>query len=152
MNYSRLANSSQQMVELGQSLAEFLRPGDNIELIGDVGAGKTTFTGGVARGLGVTGDIQSPTFTISRVYDLPDQNYLVHYDFYRLNQAGIMGDEFYESIEDQKTIVIIEWGDIVDDILPAERISITITPLTVDKRRLEVRTDRDLSKWYTEAI
>lgn len=152
MKYSREVSSAQQMVELGHSLAGFLRPGDNVELIGDVGAGKTTLTSGIARGLGVSEDIQSPTFTISRLYDLPNQGQLVHYDFYRLNQAGIMGDEFYEAVEDQNSIVIIEWGDVVSDILPANRLSITITPLSVDRRRLDVATDRDLSKWYTEAV
>ena len=73
-------SSSEDMISFGQELGNSLKGGEVIELIGDVGAGKTTFTKGLAKSLGITDEIQSPTFTISRVYE-GTKNNLVHYDF-----------------------------------------------------------------------
>lgn len=92
-----------------------------IELIGDVGVGKTTLTRGIAKGLGVKEAITSPSFTISKRYAFGDKN-LAHYDFYRLPDAGIMSEELAESISDPNVIVIIEWGASVSDILPKDHI------------------------------
>ena len=95
-----------------------------IELIGDVGAGKTTFTKGLARGLGVQDEVQSPSFTISRVYDARDGLLVSHYDFYRLTDAGIMKNELIEASQDDKMITVIEWADIVESVLPEKRLTI----------------------------
>lgn len=114
------------MEEFGQKLAGLLKGGTVVELIGDIGAGKTTLTRAMARKLGVTGPVQSPTFTISNRYTLPDGRILAHYDFYRLGEAGIMRDELDETIQDPATITVIEWGDIIADILPSDRITVKI--------------------------
>lgn len=140
------------MIEAGQELAGYLAPNDNIELVGDVGAGKTTLTTGIARGLGIKEDIQSPTFTINRTYQIDEDHELSHYDFYRLTDAGIMSDEFYESIDDDQTITVVEWGDIVADVLPESRISISIKATNENQRQVDIQTDRDLSQWYTKGI
>jgi tRNA threonylcarbamoyladenosine biosynthesis protein TsaE len=103
-----------------------LTGGEYIELIGDVGAGKTTFTKGLAVGLAIKDVIQSPTFTISRVYDGRDGLRLAHYDFYRLADPGIMADELSETLHDEKTVTVIEWGDIVSDVRPADYLRIAI--------------------------
>jgi len=81
-----------QMTNFGKKLGSFLVGGEVIELVGDVGAGKTTLTKGIGIGLGVTENVQSPSFTISQVYDARDNLTLSHYDFYRLNDAGIMSE------------------------------------------------------------
>ena len=119
------------MSALGAQIAAQLHGGQVIELIGDVGAGKTTFTKGIARGLGITEAVQSPTFTISRRYR-GKRWHLAHYDFYRLDDAGIMQDELAETLADRDTITVIEWAGSVAGILPAEHITITITADAAD--------------------
>ena len=99
-------SSSEDMISFGQELGNSLKGGEVIELIGDVGAGKTTFTKGLAKSLGITDEIQSPTFTISRVYEGAKNN-LVHYDFYRLNDAGIMAIEMQDVIDDPNNITVM---------------------------------------------
>ena len=97
-----------------------------IELVGDVGAGKTTFTKGLARGLEITEEITSPTFTISKVYENSHGQKLVHYDFYRLENPGIMVEDLFENLHDPHTVTVIEWADTVSEILPANHLRLEI--------------------------
>jgi hydrolase, P-loop family len=97
-----------------------------IELVGDVGAGKTTFTKGLARGLEITEEITSPTFTISKVYKNSRGQKLVHYDFYRLENPGIMVEDLFENLQDPQTVTVIEWADTVSEILPANHLRLEI--------------------------
>jgi len=127
-----------KMKEFGHKLGLLFDSGAVIELIGDVGSGKTTLVKGIATGLGIQDNIQSPSFTINRTYLGRDDLKLSHYDFYRLIDAGLMSDELAETINDSKTITIIEWGGIISDILPADRLSIKINTLTEDSRQLEI--------------
>jgi tRNA threonylcarbamoyladenosine biosynthesis protein TsaE len=122
----------------GESLGRALAGGEVIELIGDVGAGKTTFTKGLAIGLGIDEDVQSPSFTISRVYDARDKLVMAHYDFYRLNDAGILNDELREAMEDKTAITVIEWADIVEGVLPKRRIRISFQSPTETTRVLQI--------------
>ena len=118
--------SEQEMLEFGKQFAKKLTNSPAIiELIGDVGAGKTTFVRGLAEGLGITEPITSPSFTISKTYACPSGQNLVHYDFYRLSDPGIMQDDLKDSI-DSNDFVIVEWGNSVQNILPKERIKIKI--------------------------
>lgn len=119
-------------------IGAFLKGGETIELVGDVGAGKTTFVKGLARGLGIDEAIQSPSFTISRVYDARDGLTLAHYDFYRLVDAGIMADELREVVDDASVVTVVEWADIVDGVLPATRIRITFAAPSETERELTV--------------
>ena len=97
-----------------------------IELVGDVGAGKTTFTKGLARGLEITEEITSPTFTILKVYENSHGQKLVHYDFYRLENPGIMVEDLFENLQDPRTVTVIEWADTVSEILPANHLRLEI--------------------------
>ncbi|HEY1085682.1 MAG TPA: tRNA (adenosine(37)-N6)-threonylcarbamoyltransferase complex ATPase subunit type 1 TsaE [Candidatus Saccharimonadales bacterium] len=110
--------------QLAESIAGAIPRGAMIELVGDVGAGKTTFTRALARGMGISSTINSPTFTIENRYEIQDGRMLLHYDFYRLGDAGIMQDELAEALSDETNIVVIEWAGIVDDILPKDRLQI----------------------------
>lgn len=114
------------MLALGKRLGERLRGGEVIELVGDVGAGKTTLVKGVGQGLVVDDDVQSPSFTISRVYQARDGLELHHYDFYRLQDAGVLSFELGESINEPHAVTIVEWADTVHDVLPAEHVLIKI--------------------------
>ena len=98
-----------------------------IELLGDVGTGKTTFTRGLAEGLGIKEPITSPSFTISKSYALPSsKGRLIHYDFYRLSDPGLMLDDLRENLENPENIIVIEWGESATNILPENRIKIEI--------------------------
>ena len=119
-------NSEQEMLDFGRKFAAQVHFPQVIELIGDVGAGKTTFTRGLAEGLGVKEPVTSPSFTISKSYALPDNKQLIHYDFYRLPDPGLMLEDLSESINNQNVITIIEWAESVSDILPKDHIKITI--------------------------
>ena len=129
-----------QMQEFGEKLGRLLRGREVIELIGDVGAGKTTLVRGVARGMGVNETVQSPSFTISRVYEARQNRRLVHYDFYRLQDPGIMAAELSESIDDADTSVVIEWADAVEQILPDDRLTVTIASPTETTRQLNLKS------------
>lgn len=128
--------SEQETQEFAQKLGAALRGGEIIELRGDVGAGKTTFVKGLARGLRIDDDVQSPSFTISRVYDARDNLRLAHYDFYRLADAGIMKDELAEMMQDPEAITVIEWADIVEGVLPKTRLTIQFEAPTETTRTL----------------
>jgi tRNA threonylcarbamoyladenosine biosynthesis protein TsaE len=127
-----------ELIDFGVKLGNKLRGGEVIELIGDIGAGKTTLVKGIAKGLGITEDVQSPSFTINRVYDARDNLQLYHYDFYRLNDPGIMKDELAESLGSKDVVTIIEWSGIVSDVLPKSRTSIQITATSELTRNLQI--------------
>ena len=131
-------SSRDAMQALAARIGAMLQGGEVIELVGDVGAGKTTFTKGLAKGLGIDEDVQSPTFTISRVYEARDDLTLAHYDFYRLVDAGIMSAELYESVHDPKTITVIEWGGVVAGVLPKDRLTLSITAASENSRSLVI--------------
>jgi len=123
---------------LGERIGALLRGGEVFQLIGDVGAGKTTFVKGLAKGLGVDDDVQSPSFTISRTYDGRDAIQLVHYDFYRLNDPGIMASEVAEMSHDAKTVTVIEWADIVKGVLPEDHFTLSFTSPTETSRTITI--------------
>ena len=121
-----IIHSEQEMLDYGEQFAKKLTTPTVIELIGDVGAGKTTFVRGLAKGLGVKDPITSPSFTISKQYALPNNKRLVHYDFYRLPDPGLMSEDLQENLTDKNTITIIEWSDSVSNLLPKDRVIINI--------------------------
>lgn len=124
------------MKQLGEAIGRSVSGGEVLELVGDIGAGKTTLTKGIARALGINEPVQSPTFTISRVYDSPKGLRLAHYDFYRLGEAGIMGDEIREAADDD-SVIIVEWAGAVDDDLPKDRLVVKITTISQEERLVE---------------
>ncbi|MBR3256614.1 tRNA (adenosine(37)-N6)-threonylcarbamoyltransferase complex ATPase subunit type 1 TsaE [Candidatus Saccharibacteria bacterium] len=123
-------NSEQEMLNLGEEFAKKCQtPKDFatvIELIGDVGAGKTTFTRGLAKGLEIEKAITSPSFTIAKSYALSSGGTFVHYDFYRLPDPGIMIEDLEENLKDSRNIIVIEWGETVAELLPKNHYKITI--------------------------
>jgi tRNA threonylcarbamoyladenosine biosynthesis protein TsaE len=130
--------SESDMKKLGERIGRLLRGGEVIELIGDVGAGKTTFTKGLARGLQINEDVQSPSFTISRVYAARDNLQLAHYDFYRLSDAGIMVHELNDAVQDSQTITIVEWAAAVEHVLSDDRLQIRIISPSIADRTVEL--------------
>lgn len=122
--------SEAEMMLLGRLFAENLTFPAVFELVGDVGAGKTTFTRGLADGLGVEEAVTSPSFTISKRYayrqnDLAGE--LIHYDFYRLDDAGLMRDELAEALALPGNVIVVEWGGGVADLLPESKVRLEIS-------------------------
>ncbi len=125
------------MIKIGKDIVGELGDLRVVELIGDVGAGKTTIAKGIAQSLGVKENITSPSFSISNFYAASPKN-LAHYDFYRLSDPGIMRDELAEAISDASNFVVIEWGESVANILPATHAKIIITKNTDSSRTVEL--------------
>ncbi|WP_163970896.1 tRNA (adenosine(37)-N6)-threonylcarbamoyltransferase complex ATPase subunit type 1 TsaE [Oceanobacillus halotolerans] len=125
-------HSHEETIQFAERLAILLRPGDVVTLEGDLGTGKTTFTKGIANGLGVKRNVNSPTFTIVKEYEgeLP----LYHMDVYRLEDSDedIGFDEYFYG----DGISIVEWATFIEDYLPAERLDIKISYLDERSRLL----------------
>ena len=131
------STSTEHTAQLAESIGRRLRGGEVIELVSDLGGGKTTFVRSLAKGMGSTDKVGSPTFTISREYRAGDIT-LYHFDFYRLGEAGIMSEELLEVLGDSKSVVAIEWGGIVSEVLPAKRLIIHITATGETSRIFEL--------------
>ena len=102
---------------LGKRLGENAKPGDVYTLVGDLGVGKTVFTQGLAEGLGIGESVSSPTFTIVQVYEegrLP----LYHFDVYRIGDVSEMDEIGYEDYIYGEGVCLIEWADLITEILP----------------------------------
>lgn len=112
-----------------------LRGGEIIELLSDLGGGKTTFTKGVAAGMGSKDHVKSPSFSVSHVYEGADLR-LHHFDLYRLDEAGLIRHELAEASQQSDSVVIVEWAQLVKNALPDDRVVVTITPTGPDSRRL----------------
>ncbi|MGI1806270.1 tRNA (adenosine(37)-N6)-threonylcarbamoyltransferase complex ATPase subunit type 1 TsaE [Exiguobacterium sp. TDN 0502] len=127
-------NSLEETVALALELGRRAEAGMVITLDGDLGAGKTTFTQSFAKGLGVTRHVNSPTFTIMKVYTgrLP----LYHMDVYRLEGSG--DDIGLEEYLNGEGVAVVEWSELIADSLPPERLAISITRTGDDSRRFEL--------------
>lgn len=125
------ANSAEETAELGLRLGRLLHKGDTICLTGELGTGKTAFTSGIARALEIEGYITSPTFTIVNEYEgrLP----LYHLDVYRIGDIDEMYDIGFDEYIYGDGITVIEWADLIQGILPEERIEVKIEKDDKDK-------------------
>ena len=121
--------------QLAEKIGRHLRGGEVIELISDLGGGKTTFTRGLGRAIGSPDRVASPTFTISKVYE-GQKLAIHHFDFYRLDDAGLMAHELHDVVGDPKIVIVIEWGDVVAHVLPADRFTVHLMQTGDESRRL----------------
>lgn len=135
-----VSNSEKETIELGKEVASKLKKGDIIILSGDLGSGKTKFTEGILTYFGLEEEISSPTFTIVNEYNTEDLN-IYHFDVYRLNDIdefrAIGGEEYFE-----KGACIIEWGEMIEEMLPPDYIKITFS------RNLDYENKRNISIEY----
>ena len=117
--------SAQETYKLGEEIGKKAVKGQVFTLIGDLGVGKTVFTQGLAKGLAIEEPISSPTFTIVQVYDegrLP----FYHFDVYRIGDISEMDEIGFEDYVYGEGVSLIEWANLIEEILPEERIAITI--------------------------
>ena len=130
---TRETNSWEETFALGKELGEQAMPGEVYTLVGDLGVGKTVFTQGLAAGLGISEPIVSPTFTIVQVYEegrLP----LYHFDVYRIGDVEEMEEIGYEDYFCGQGVTLIEWGNLIPEILP--------------ESCREIRIEKDLEKGF----
>ncbi len=133
--YAFIMKSPEETMEFGRRLAEKLKPGCVLTLEGDLGAGKTTFTKGIGKGLGVTKVVNSPTFTIIKEYEgnIP----LFHMDAYRLEESDedLGFSEYFEG----DGVTVVEWAKFIQDMLPKELLRVEIYHQRESERRLILR-------------
>lgn len=137
--YQMTTKSVDETEMVGFKLGEMLESGDVICLRGGLGTGKTAFTGGIAGALGVFGYITSPTFTIVNEYSgkLP----LYHFDVYRISDPEEMFEIGFDEYIDGRGVVVIEWAELISDILPRENIEVVLEKTnsdSPDERRLTI--------------
>ncbi len=118
------AGTAEQTRAVGRAIAPLLGPGDVVVVSGTLGAGKTTFTQGVAAGLGVTDPVVSPTFTLTREYE--GRVRLVHVDLYRLDRAQEVLDLGLEELADD-AVLVVEWGEVAAAYLAPEHLAVRLT-------------------------
>lgn len=121
-----MTNTVEQTRTIGEALALTLRPGSVVAFKGDLGAGKTAFVGGIAKGLGISEPITSPTFTVVNEYEggrLP----LFHFDMYRLGSSDELYEIGWEDYLKRGGVCAVEWSENIDDCLEADAIVVEIT-------------------------
>jgi len=131
MEFEKIVTSLEDTQDLAYKLAELLEVQDTITLEGDLGAGKTTFTQALAKGLGINRTVNSPTFTIMKQYEgrLPFN----HLDVYRLADSD--EDLGWEEIFYGEAVSVVEWAHLIENDLPNERLAIEIYRIDQDKRK-----------------
>ena len=133
----RVTSSVEETIELGESLSEFIEPGDIITLDGDLAAGKTTFVKGILSGLDFGNEVTSPTFTLINEYEA--RHRVIHMDCYRENnlQRWInLGIQDYFYSDDVK---LIEWPEIISMLIPKDHISIILTSVSEFERKIYIK-------------
>lgn len=147
--------SAEQTYELGREIGALARPGLVIALIGQLGAGKTLFTRGLHRGLGLSdeGWSGSPTFVLATRYTGSPS--LLHADLYRLSSACEVADLGIDDALAEDAIVVVEWADRLPDALPQDRLTVTLAVVDEHRRAIELEAsgpvaERVLTEWMTE--
>lgn len=135
---------------LGEKLAQHLRAGDVLLLLGDLGAGKSELTRGIAKGLGVTATVASPSFTIMNVYE-EGRVPLYHFDWYRLNDV----EELYEMGMDEYLggdgVAVVEWPSQCPEAIPESYLEVKITPVSETEREITLTPCGDFRRISLEA-
>ena len=144
-------NTVEEMISLGELIANNVKPNQVIALVGDLGAGKTTFTKGIGIALGIKKVINSPTFTIMKVYDTthPTIEKLYHLDVYRLTSSE--SDFELEEYFYMNGLTVVEWAHIIDDILPKNTWEIEIKDLGNNERLVIINAEDNLLEKVSES-
>lgn len=132
--------SAQETFEIGRKIGKEARAGQVYALLGDLGVGKTVFTQGFASGLGITEPVNSPTFTILQIYEEGRMPFY-HFDVYRIGDVEEMEEIGYEDCFYAEGVSLIEWADLIEEILPLERIEIIVEKdleKGLDYRRIKI--------------
>jgi tRNA threonylcarbamoyladenosine biosynthesis protein TsaE len=144
------STSSNETELLGEKIGQRLKGGETIELVSDLGGGKTTFVRGLAKGLGSLDNVASPSFTIKREYYTNDLT-MQHFDFHRLHEPGEILHDLAEVVNQPTNVVVVEWADKVQGVLPAKRLTVTIKPTGETTRQFNFSHPQELAYTLEEA-
>lgn len=140
-----IIKSPDEMIKLGEKIGTIAFPNMLITMLGDLGAGKTTMTKGIAKGLGISGVVNSPTFTIMKIYD--GRLRLYHLDVYRIDNP--LNDFELEEYFEDDGVCVIEWANQINELLPNERLDIEILDLGNNERKVIFKSN---TKVYDDVI
>ncbi len=143
MTWQTGSTGSNETELLGEKLGRALKGGEVIELVSDLGGGKTTFVRGLAKGIGSLDNVASPTFTIRREYHTSDIT-LYHFDFYRLHEPGLIVHDLAEVIGQPANVVVVEWADKVQGVLPRNRLTVNIKTTGETSRQFKYSATKPL--------
>lgn len=139
MKHQFFTKSVAETIELGESIGKTLSGGEVIELLGDIGSGKTTLVSGIAKGFGASVAASSPSFTIMNSYvNDKTKKTIRHFDFYRLSEPGVMANELSEYLGQESEVILIEWADTVSNLLPQDKITISIKSSNENDRQIDI--------------
>ena len=137
-----ISKSPEETKKIAGEIASSLQPGDVIALYGELGSGKTTFVQGMTKELGIKDRIISPTFLIIREHKLkttnPKLKTLFHVDLYRIDRRDFRNLGLQEIFSDKQSLVVIEWAEKIEDLLPEKRIDIHFKYISENERALEI--------------
>lgn len=134
-----VSRSEEETEKFGGALARELAPGSVVLLYGDLGAGKTVFSRGFARGLGITEPVSSPTYTIVQEYELASGGRLYHMDLYRISDSRAALDfGVDEFLSDPNALALVEWPERIAELLPEDAIRVELTHLSSGERGIRV--------------
>lgn len=161
MTYTISTHSAAETFSLGQHLGTLLQSGQVVALQGDLGAGKTVLSQGIAYGLGITARVTSPTFTLVSEYTRPDGDFLIHIDCYRLGSPtqadGALEAVFFgleEIVDRNDAVVLIEWAERVATLLPPDHLQIILhaDPAAPDQRQIQFIAHGPQSATIVESV
>ena len=136
-----ISRSEAQTEAVGEQFAKNLADGTVVAMYGDLGAGKTAFVRGMARGMGLTCRVSSPTFTIVNEYC--GERELIHFDMYRLSSADELFDIGWEDYLNRGAVCAVEWSENVQDAFFGDEIKVTITKLSDTERKIVIEGDAE---------
>lgn len=148
--FSMISNSAEDTYDLGCEIGKWLERGQLILLSGDLGTGKTIITQGICAGIGVEEDVTSPTFNLINEYE--GELSVYHMDLYRLENEEELGDLGFEDYLEDKGIIIIEWPDIVYNIIPADFLYVKIRRISTEKREITLKAEGERSLRLIERV
>ncbi|MDP2267931.1 MAG: tRNA (adenosine(37)-N6)-threonylcarbamoyltransferase complex ATPase subunit type 1 TsaE [Deltaproteobacteria bacterium] len=150
-DFTLISDSPQETYNFGKFLGEKLQPRDLVALCGELGAGKTCLTQGIARGLGVPEEyrVTSPTFTIINEY--PGRLTLYHLDMYRLSGVRDLDEIGYDDCFNDRGVVVMEWAEKIKEVLPETAFFISLTYISENKRKIVLSHNRkEINRLFTE--
>jgi tRNA threonylcarbamoyladenosine biosynthesis protein TsaE len=146
----KIATDDSKFTEkIGELIGKKLKGNEIINLVSDLGGGKTTFVRGLLRGAGSSDLVSSPTFTLKNVYSAKDFE-IWHFDFYRIDDPGMVGYELEEALDNKEQVIVIEWAKDIENILPKDRMTIKINPTKDDKREMFITVSPSLEYLVSE--
>lgn len=138
MTWQTVSTNSDATERLGELFGKLIKTPAVVELRSDLGGGKTTFVRGLAKGFGSADQVISPTFILNAIYKGQGGREIHHFDFYRLDQAGILSSQLEASLKNRQVVTVVEWSGIVQKILPQKRFTVEFQPVAANEDERQI--------------